>query len=99
MFRVFGVEQGNILKSLIFSCVEIFLSTVSLLNYFCHVVFILILSWVYLIFSCFDHIKGNLHFNKKITLNHRKKLLQSSQSEIFVKKAFVSERNNFICDV
>jgi len=33
MFRVFGVEQGNILKSLIFSCVEIFLSTVYLLNY------------------------------------------------------------------
>ena len=57
MFRVFGVEQGNILKSLIFSCVEIFLSTVSLLNYFCHVVFILILSCVYLIFSCFEHIK------------------------------------------
>ena len=34
MFRVFGVEQGNILKSLIFSCVEMFLSTVYLLNYF-----------------------------------------------------------------
>ena len=34
MFGVFGVEQGNILKSLIFSCVEMFLSTVYFLNYF-----------------------------------------------------------------
>ena len=40
-------------------------------------------------------LKGNLHFNKKITLNHRKSMLQSSQSKIFLKKAFVSERNNF----
>ena len=43
----------------------------------------------------FSRIKGNLHFNKKITLNHRKQLLQSSQSKMFLKKAFVSERNNF----
>ena len=39
-------------------------------------------------------LKGNLHFNKKITLNHRKSLLHSSQSKIFLKKAFVSQRNN-----
>ena len=34
MFGVFGVEQGNILKRLIFSCVEMFLSTVYFLSYF-----------------------------------------------------------------
>ena len=39
--------------------------------------------------------KGNLHLNKKITLNHWKYSSQSSQSEVFSKKAFESEISKF----
>ena len=51
-------------------------------------------SSVYLVMKV-SYFKRESSISTKITLNHRKLLLQSSQSKKFLKKAFVSERNEF----